>query len=65
MSTLKIEGMSCMHCVAAVTKALSAVDGVKEVVVDLDRGEATFQEEQPVDSAALTEAIEKAGYKVG
>ena len=65
MSTLKIEGMSCMHCVAAVTKALSAVDGVKEVVVDLERGEATFQEAQPVDSAALTEAIEKAGYRVG
>jgi copper ion binding protein len=65
MSTLKIEGMTCMHCVAAVTKALSVVDGVKEVHVDLEKGEATFQEEQPVDSTVLTEAIEKAGYRVG
>ncbi|MEJ2715716.1 MAG: heavy-metal-associated domain-containing protein [Deltaproteobacteria bacterium] len=65
MSTLKIEGMTCMHCVAAVTKALSEVDGVKEVQVDLEKGEATFQEEQPVDRTALLDAVEKAGYRVG
>lgn len=65
MGTLKIEGMTCMHCVAAVTKALSAVDGVKEVQVDLEKGEATVHEERPVDSTVLTEAIEKAGYRVG
>ncbi|MDD5713042.1 MAG: cation transporter [Smithellaceae bacterium] len=64
MKTLKIEGMSCNHCVMAVTKALSGVAGVKDIKIDLQKGEATFEEEKPVDMAALKAAVEKAGYRI-
>jgi copper chaperone len=64
-TTVKIEGMSCNHCVMAVTKALSAVEGIKDVQVDLDRGEATFEEGKPNQPHIVREAIEKAGFKLG
>ncbi len=65
MKTIRIEGMSCQHCVMAVTKALSGVAGVRNVKVDLARGEATYEEERPVDIELLREAVRKAGYKAG
>ena len=40
MTTIKIRGMSCQHCVMAVTKALGGIDGIKDVRVDLEKGEA-------------------------
>ncbi len=64
MATVKIKGMSCNHCVMAVTKALSGIDGVRNVNVDLARGEATFDEEKPVDRAVIAERIRKAGFDV-
>jgi copper chaperone len=64
MKTIRIEGMSCQHCVMAVTKALGAVAGIRNVKVDLARGEATFEEETPVDQEVVREAVRKAGYKV-
>ncbi len=63
--TLKIKGMSCSHCVAAVTKALNDVQGVTNVQVDLERGLATFEEEAPVDAKVLEHCIEEAGFDVG
>ncbi len=63
MKTIRIEGMSCQHCVMAVTKALSAVAGIRNVKVDLARGEATYEEDKPVDIELLREAVRKAGYK--
>jgi copper chaperone len=65
MKTVKIKGMSCQHCVMAVTKALSGLAGVKDVQVDLKRGEATFAEEKPVEMQAIRDAIAKAGFEVG
>ncbi len=65
MRTVKIEGMSCQHCVKAVTKALEAIPGVTDVLVDLARGEASFEEAQPVDEQTLRERIRKAGYRPG
>lgn len=64
MSTIKIKGMSCNHCVMAVQKALSAIDGVRNVKVDLQKGEATFDEATPVDMNTLREVVTKAGYQV-
>jgi copper chaperone len=40
-SVIKVEGMSCEHCVKAVSGAVSAVDGVDSVDVDLAAGTAT------------------------
>jgi copper chaperone len=65
MTKFKILGMSCQHCVDAVTDALSRVEGVTDVEVDLDSGTATFSEETPVDMDAVRKAVEEAGYKVG
>lgn len=65
MRTIKIKGMSCNHCVMAVTKALDEIEGIKDVKVDLEKGEATFDETKPVDMATISEQIEKAGYEVG
>jgi copper chaperone len=64
MATIKIKGMSCNHCVMAVTKALSGIDGIGNVKVDLARGEATFDEAKPVDRAIIGERIRKAGFEV-
>jgi copper chaperone len=64
MVTISIKGMSCNHCVMAVTKALNEVDGIKDIKVDLSKGEATFEEERPTDMNVLKEKIKKAGYEV-
>ena len=62
MTRLRIEGMSCEHCVRAVQKALSGVAGVERVdEVSLERGEALI--EGAADSAQLVAAVEKEGYR--
>jgi copper chaperone len=63
MATVKIKGMSCDHCVMAVTKALKEIHGIKDVQVDLAKGEATFDEEEPVDMDIVRAQIAKAGYE--
>jgi copper chaperone len=65
MKTIKVKGMSCSHCVKAVTAALQAVDGVDHVKVSLEAGEATFDENNQVDMSVLKEKIRKAGFDVG
>lgn len=57
---LKISGMSCGHCVAAVQKALSSVAGSQEVHVNLAEGRAQVSGE--ADSAALVAAVVAEGY---
>lgn len=58
---LKIDGMSCNHCVATVKKALESVDGVKNAEVSLDEKQAVVVGK--ADSKELVEAVEDAGYK--
>ena len=61
MTKLKIDGMTCEHCVRAVSGALQEVPGVEAVVeVSLDRGEA--QIEGSAETALLIEAVEAEGY---
>lgn len=62
--TLKIEGMSCGHCTAAVEKALRAVSGVTDVSVDLASKTAKVTASGAPSDAALTAAVEDAGYDV-
>jgi copper chaperone len=62
MIRVKIQGMTCQHCVAAVTRALETVTGVTRVIeVDLGRGEALVEGTPDPDS--LARAIELAGYR--
>jgi copper chaperone len=65
MEKIKIEGMSCQHCVMSVTKALGSIPGVKSLKVDLVKGGATFENTQNVSMANIRKAVEEAGYKVG
>lgn len=60
---IKVEGMSCPHCVAHVKSALEAVPGVKEAAVSLEKKKAVVTCAEPVADEILVEAIEKAGYK--
>ena len=64
MKSVRIKGMSCQHCVKAVTKALNEIEGIEGVNVDLSKGEATFSETRPVDMETIKERIKKAGYEV-
>jgi len=61
--TIKIEGMSCGHCVARVKAALSALPGVAKADVDLATKSAAVEGEGLSD-AALKSAVEGAGYEV-
>ncbi|MGA2333196.1 MAG: cation transporter [Syntrophales bacterium] len=64
MKTVKIKGMTCNHCVMAVTNALKEIDGITNVKVDLQKAEATFDEVKPVDMGVVKERIRKAGYDI-
>ncbi len=64
MTIVKIKGMSCNHCVMAVQKALGEIDGAKDVKVDLEKNEATFDEATPVDMNTVQAAVKKAGFEV-
>lgn len=62
---VKVKGMSCQHCVNAVTQALQQVEGVANVEVSLDKGEARFDEDRQVDRDAVRKAVQDAGYEAG
>ncbi len=62
--TMKIEGMMCGHCEAAVKKALEALDGVAGAEVSQEKGTAVVTLEMDVDNAVLTKAVEDKDYKV-
>jgi len=61
---MKVKGMSCQHCVMSVTKALSQLEGVKNVQVDLAKGEVRFDNTKEVASHRIEKAIGDAGYEV-
>ncbi len=59
-TTLKVTGMTCGHCVAAVTKALENVSGVEKADVSLEQGQAVITGD--ADTAAMIAAIKEEGY---
>jgi len=62
---LKVEGMTCGHCVMRVTKALEDVEGVKRAQVNLDKKSAsvTLKNEGSATKEALVAAVKLAGYE--
>ena len=60
--TFQVQGMSCGHCVGAVTQAVRSVDPQAQVKVDLATGQVEVQSRQ--DHAAIARAIEEEGYRV-
>jgi copper chaperone len=64
--TIKIEGMTCNHCVMRVEKALKALPGVMDVRVDLQKGAAVVTyDETKITPEKLSFAVVEAGYRVG
>jgi copper chaperone len=62
VTEIKVEGMTCMHCVGAVRKALGEVNGVQQVLdVSLESGLASVQGNAGAE--ALIAAVKAAGYK--
>lgn len=62
--TMKIEGMMCPRCVAHVTKALQAVDGVASVEVNLKKKTAIIELAETIAEEKLIGAVTEAGYEV-
>jgi mercuric reductase len=62
VTTVKIHGMSCSHCVRAVFTALGGVSGVSRA--DVSIGQAIVEHDGTVSADALSEAISIAGYEV-
>jgi copper chaperone CopZ len=66
-TTVHVTGMTCGHCVAAVTQELTALDGVQEVQVELVADGAstvTVTSDAPLADDALRAAIDEAGYEL-
>ncbi|AKN74051.1 copper-binding protein [Streptomyces sp. PBH53] len=59
-----VSGMTCSHCEAAVTEAVSAVDGVLSVDVDVDAGRVTVIAKENPDDALIAKAVDEAGYEL-
>lgn len=60
-STYTVEGMTCGHCVAAVTEEVTQIPGVTDVTVVLEGGKLTVTSDAPVDFDRIVEAVAEAG----
>lgn len=63
-TTITVQGMTCGHCVAAVSDELGQVPGVTGVDVDLATGAVAIVSEGELDPAAVAAAVDEAGYEV-
>ena len=61
---LKVEGMSCNHCVNTIETNVGALDGVSAVSVDLSKGEVTVELADAATLAQVKETIEDQGYDI-
>ncbi len=59
-----VTGMTCGHCVAAVTEEVSKLEHVSNVAIDLASGAVTIEADGPVDPLEFAAAVEEAGYEV-
>lgn len=62
IQTYTVEGMTCGHCAAAVTREVAAVDGVTDTAVDVSAGTVTVTTDTAADDAAIAAAVGEAGY---
>ena len=63
-TTINVSGMTCGHCVSAVTIELSLLPSVTEVEVNLESGQVTITSDAALDQAQLVTAIDEAGYEL-
>ena len=63
-TTYSVTGMTCDHCVRAVTEELDKVAGVVDVQVDLGAGQVTVVSDEPLEDADVAAAVDEAGYEL-
>jgi copper chaperone len=59
-----VKGMTCGHCVSAVTEEVGQIDGVTGVEVDLATGALTVSSSTPLEDDKVREAVDEAGYEL-
>lgn len=64
VETFTVVGMTCDHCVKAVTSELQALPGVSRVEIDLASGAVTVESAEPLSHRAVAAAVEEAGYEL-
>lgn len=60
----KVSGMTCSHCEGAISKEISALDGVTSVQAVAKTGEVTVTSAAPLDEVAVRAAVDEAGYEL-
>jgi copper chaperone len=64
VTSYSVSGMTCGHCVSAVTTEVSKLPGVADVDVDLASGTVTVTSHAPLEEAAVAAAVTEAGYEL-
>jgi copper chaperone len=64
MPEIEVKGMSCAHCVAAMTKAMASLAGVSNVKVDLARGLVSYDSAAPIPREELARVVNRAGFEL-
>ena len=63
-TTFRVAGMTCGHCVGAVTEEVTKLPGVASVDVDLASGQVTVTSTAPLDDVDIAAAVDEAGYEL-
>ena len=63
-SAYHVTGMTCGHCVQAITTEIGALPGVEEVHVDLSSGSVVVASLQPLVESDVAAAVHEAGYQL-
>jgi len=58
-----VEGMVCQHCAKSVTEAITSLDGVRDVAVDVQSGRVSVHSDQALDESRLAKALDDIGYE--
>ena len=64
MPEIKVKGMSCAHCAAALTKAMASLPGVSNVSVDLTGGRVSYECAAPIPIQDLDRVVKAAGFEL-
>lgn len=64
MPEIQVKGMSCGHCVAAMTKAMASLAGVSNVKVDLASGRVSYDSAAPIPQEDLARVVRAAGFEL-
>jgi len=64
VSTYKVSGMTCGHCVNAVSTEVAKIDGVTGVDVKLDAGQVDVTSDSALDASTVQAAVEEAGFEL-